>query len=158
MQPSDAVPSPPPPPLSYVLFSVTVNAFIYSAVVASGRVMKARKNLDVQYPNLYATPGHHKHADAFNRVQRGHQALFEQLPFLQLSSLVGGLQYPLANAVGFNLFLLGSHLYQIGYEDMKLDVKTARYGKGGWIKYFGILACLGTAGKVSLGMTGLFGK
>ena len=88
--------------------------------------MKARKELDVLYPNLYATPGHHKNADAFNRVQRGHQALFEQLPFLQLSSLVGGLAYPLANAAGFNVFLLGSYLYQIGYEDVKLDVKTAR--------------------------------
>ena len=35
--------------------------------------MKARKDFDVKYPNLYATPGLHKHADAFNSVQRGHQ-------------------------------------------------------------------------------------
>ena len=42
-------------------------------VFVSGGVMAARKKLDVKYPNLYATPGFHKHADEFNSIQRGHQ-------------------------------------------------------------------------------------
>ena len=36
-----------------------------------------RTEYDVQYPNLYAVPKLHKDADAFNRVQRGHQVRAE---------------------------------------------------------------------------------
>lgn len=57
------------------------------------KVMKARDEYDVQYPNLYATPGFHKQADAFNRVQRGHQSMFESVAPTILASLVGGLRY-----------------------------------------------------------------
>ena len=46
---------------------------VVNLAVMSGLVMKARKELDVKYPNLYATPGYHKNADEFNRIQRGHQ-------------------------------------------------------------------------------------
>ena len=56
----------------YVLFAAIVAPFITSFVMG-GKVMSARKKFNVQYPNLYATPGFHKEADEFNRVQRGHQ-------------------------------------------------------------------------------------
>ena len=46
-------------------------------IYAGGPVMKARKKFDVKYPNLYAVPGVHKNADAFNAVQRGHQNFLE---------------------------------------------------------------------------------
>ena len=60
------------------------------------KVMKARDEYDVQYPNLYATPGFHKQADAFNRVQRGHQSMLESIAPTILASLVGGLRYVVA--------------------------------------------------------------
>jgi glutathione S-transferase len=44
-----------------------------------GQVMEARKKYGVDYPNLYAVPGYHKDADAFNRVQRGHQNALESV-------------------------------------------------------------------------------
>jgi glutathione S-transferase len=49
---------------------------VYS-LIAGVPVMKARKKFEVKYPNLYAVPGVHKHADAFNAVQRGHQNFLE---------------------------------------------------------------------------------
>merc|ERR1712093_769466 len=56
--------------------------------------MKARKTLKVPYPNLYAVPGVHEKADEFNRVQRGHQNMFETLSSMIAMTLVGGLKYP----------------------------------------------------------------
>ena len=93
--------------------------------------MKARKQYNVPYPNLYATPGYHKDADAFNRVQRGHQNGFEYVTTLSLTSLIGGLKHPYLATLGTLLFNVGSYFYLIGYADTKLDVKTARYMKGG---------------------------
>jgi glutathione S-transferase len=107
--------------------------------------MKARKKNDVQYPNLYATPGYHKEADAFNRVQRGHQNMFESLSSMQTMSLLGGLKHPKVAAVGFCLYLAGCYFYMVGYSDMSLDVKTARYKRGGGLKWLGILACMYTS-------------
>ena len=41
--------------------------------------MTARKQYMIRYPNLYATPGYHKNADEFNRVQRGHMNMLETI-------------------------------------------------------------------------------
>merc|ERR1712038_280779 len=100
----------------------------------SVNVMKARKKYNVQYPNLYATPGYHDKADDFNRVQRGHQHIFESVSDFRMCSLVGGLKYPLLVAVCGIIYCIGSVLYMLGYKDTKLDVKTARLRKGGPIK------------------------
>ena len=51
-----------------VLFSATVVPFLTSFVLG-GKVMAARKEFNVQYPNLYATPGFHKQADALEGFQ-----------------------------------------------------------------------------------------
>lgn len=51
---------------------------LFTNIYLGGPVMKARKALDVPYPNLYAVPGVHKNADEFNRIQRGHQNYFER--------------------------------------------------------------------------------
>ena len=66
----------------------------------SGPVMKARKDFSVPYPNLYATPGVHKQADDFNRVQRSHQNYMEMLDSYIAMTLLGGLKYPVACAIG----------------------------------------------------------
>lgn len=105
--------------------------------------MTARKDCDVQYPNLYAVPGFHKRADEFNRCQRGHQSFFETLPFVSAMGLAGGLKHPVAAALSGLLFCVGSVLFQIGYADTTLDVKMARYKKGGGLKWVGVLLSMG---------------
>ena len=80
------------PPLPNLLLHLLLNAM--------QPVMKARKEFGVEYPNLYATPGYHKEADAFNRVQRGHQAvLVESLPSFTISALVAGVCYPITMSI-----------------------------------------------------------
>ena len=112
--------------------------------------------MNIPYPNLYATPGHHEKADAFNRVQRGAQSVYESLSPMQCMALLGGLTYPVVSAAGFNVYLIGNFLYANGYADVKLDVKTARYKKGGWVKPLGMLACLGTSFASAGKLAGLF--
>ena len=62
-----------------VMLSSSVLPFVAN-IMMGGPVMKARKQYEVKYPNLYAVPGVHKDADAFNRVQRGHQNMLVSEP------------------------------------------------------------------------------
>lgn len=112
---------------------------VVTSMVLGGDVMKARKKYDVQYPNLYAPPGN-KNADAFNRVQRGHQNYLEGADSYNIMTLIGGLKHPIACALGSVLYCAGSILYMKGYADTSLDVKTARYKKGAAIKWIGFFA------------------
>jgi glutathione S-transferase len=66
----------------------------------SGAVMQAREKYNVGYPNCYAVPGYHKNADEFNRAQRSHQNWMEMIDQYIAMTLLGGLKYPLACAVG----------------------------------------------------------
>mmetsp|Transcript_4629 Transcript_4629/g.10128 ORF Transcript_4629/g.10128 Transcript_4629/m.10128 type:complete len:152 (+) Transcript_4629:188-643(+) len=121
---------------------VVLGAGIGSAVcniVLSGAVMKGRKELDVPYPNLYATPGFHKKADDFNRIQRSHQNYMEMLDSYIAMTLLGGLKHPISCAVGTIFYYVGAFLYQKGYIDTTLTVGTARYKKGGALKWIGFL-------------------
>jgi glutathione S-transferase len=115
--------------------------------------MKARDKFDVQYPNLYASPGYHKQADEFNRVQRGHQNMLESWTTFTAVSLLGGLKYPIAVSIYGILYSVGNILFQVGYADTTLDVKMARYKKGGGLKYVGLLgslgACISLAGSLN---------
>jgi glutathione S-transferase len=107
--------------------------------------MAARKKYNVQYPNLYATPGYHKDADSFNRVQRGHQNMLEVVWFFVPAALIGGLKHPIAVAVEGVLFCIGSFLYQSGYSDNSLEVNKGRHMRGGPIKYIGLFGVMGAA-------------
>lgn len=133
-----------PPGYGYVIMSNVVTGFVIPFVMG-GFVMEARKKYDVPYPNLYATPGYHKEADAFNRVQRGHQNMFESLTAILLASLVGGIKHPITSSIACLAYGIGSILFLIGYADTKLDVKMARYKKGGVLKHIGALTCIGTS-------------
>mmetsp|Transcript_4924 Transcript_4924/g.7425 ORF Transcript_4924/g.7425 Transcript_4924/m.7425 type:complete len:151 (+) Transcript_4924:34-486(+) len=115
---------------------------VITSIVLSGYVMGARKEFDVQYPNLYAVPKHHKNADAFNRVQRGHQNFLENSDSYTIMTLLGGLKNPIVCAAGSVLYCVGSILYMKGYADTNLNVETARYKKGAGIKYLGFFASL----------------
>lgn len=130
-----------PSSYGYVVLVVGIGSVVVPMIMAGG-VMKARREYDVPYPNLYATPGFHKHAEVFNRVQRGHQNMLESLSGVQCMTLLGGLKYPIANAAGYVLYLFGSHLYMKGYADTTLDVKMARYKRGGGIKWIGVLCSM----------------
>lgn len=63
-------------------------------------------------------------------------------------------RHPIATAVCGVLYHLGSILYLMGYSDTALEVKTARYKKGGTIKFLGFFGVVGMAIKVA----GLFNK
>ena len=66
--------------------------------------------------------------------------MLETMPNIIAMALVGGLHYPVTCSVSMALWCVGSYFYLTGYADTALDVKTARYKKGGGIKW------LGTAG------------
>jgi glutathione S-transferase len=136
------------PDYGLVIFSCSVSTFIVTQFLG-GDVMKARKAFDVPYPNLYATPGFHKKADEFNRVQRGHQSVFESLTPAVAMCAAGGLIYPRLSSVFMHTYLMGSVLFLKGYADVKLDVKNARYKKGGVLKPIGLLGLLVTSGMAS---------
>jgi glutathione S-transferase len=126
----------------YVILTCVVGQFVASTMMG-GIVMNARTKFQVPYPNLYATPGFHKQADAFNRVQRGHQNMLETLGTFSLMSLVGGLKYPLAVSGCSAVYFLGAYLFQLGYSDTALDVNLARYKKGGILKWVGFMGAFG---------------
>lgn len=128
----------------YVVLGCCLLPFIASSTMGAV-VMQARKDFNVPYPNLYATPGFHKQADEFNRVQRGHQSLFETLTTFTVMSLIGGIKHPIVAALGGLFFSIGNYCFLLGYADTKLDVAKARYQKGGILKVFGILMAIGTA-------------
>ncbi len=115
----------------------------------SAAVMSARTKYNIAYPNAYAIPGFHKNADEFNRVQRSHQNYLEGLPSYLVLTLLGGLKYPIANAIGTVCFCIGSILYQKGYVDTSLDASMARHKKGGPIKYIGIFTALYSTGALA---------
>mmetsp|Transcript_20625 Transcript_20625/g.43201 ORF Transcript_20625/g.43201 Transcript_20625/m.43201 type:complete len:151 (-) Transcript_20625:168-620(-) len=126
----------------YVVLTTLVGQFFVSFSMG-GNVIVARKKYNVPIPNLYATPGQHKEADAFNRVQRGHQSMFETLGAFTGLALVGGLKNPITCSICSALYLGGCYLFQVGYSDIKLDVADARYKKGGWLKWVGLLGVMG---------------
>lgn len=115
----------------------------------SAAVGQARKKCDVNLPNLYAVPGHHKNADEFNRVQRGHQNMLESMTVFVGMSLVGGLKHPYAVSICGLLYSVGNVLYQKGYADMTTDVEHARHAKGGPIRILGLFGTLVTTISVS---------
>jgi glutathione S-transferase len=142
-----------PSEYGYVILSCVVCPFV-SSLMIGGSVMAARKSFDVQYPNLYATPGFHKQADAFNRVQRGHQSIFESLGCFIPAALIGGSKYPLFVSVSGIFYCVGSYLYMAGYADTKLDVDKARHMKGGPIRFLGLFMAVGSCVSVAGSMIG----
>ncbi|TPP59983.1 Microsomal glutathione transferase [Fasciola gigantica] len=103
----------------------------------SKRVMKARKEHNVEYPLLY-----HPTNNAFNCIQRGHQNYLETLPQFFMILFMGGLRYPVSLSdsilihlikrtfsVCGSIFLLGRLLYFRGYSSG--DPKKRKIGAVG---------------------------
>lgn len=118
----------------------------------SSKVIVARKKFKIPLPNLYATPGVHEKADEFNRVQRGHQNIIETISDFKTNSLIAGLYYPKLVAVCGLMHCVGAMLYQVGYSDTKLDVRTARLRKGGPLKFFALMTVMFSAAVASYNM------
>lgn len=137
-----------PPTYGWVVLGAGIGSLVTNTYLSSG-VMSAREKYNVQYPNLYAVPGYHKNADEFNRFQRAHQNFLEGLGGYLVTLVLGGLKYPLANAIGCVFFCVGSVLYQKGYVDTSQDAKVARHKKGGFIKYIGVLTSLYSTGALA---------
>eukprot|EP00536_Pseudo-nitzschia_multiseries_P009610 jgi/Psemu1/306659/fgenesh1_kg.272_\ len=125
----------------WVVLGAGVGSYVCNMFLGTA-VMKGRSQLNIPYPNLYATPGYHEKADEFNRIQRSHQNFMETLDSYLIMTLLGGLKYPITCAVGTLFYYSGAYFYQKGYIDTSLDVSTARYKKGGAIKYIGVLVSL----------------
>ena len=76
------------------------------------------------------------------------------MPNICLMSLVGGLGYPITCTCSMVAWTAGSYFYLLGYSDSALDVKMARYKKGGGIKYIGILWSMGCTVSLAGSMLG----
>ena len=142
-----------PSSYGFVIMTCVVGPFVTSNAMGF-HVMSARKKYNVPYPNLYAAPGFHKDAEAFNRIQRGHQNMLEALWFFVPAALLGGLKHPIAVAVEGVFYCIGSYLYQLGYSDMKAGVEVARFSQGGGLKYVGVFGVLGATISLSGSMCG----
>lgn len=88
-----------PPAYGWVVLGAGIGPWITSMYL-SAAVMKGRTEYNVQYPNCYAIPGYHKNADEFNRIQRSHQNYLEGLDQYIVMTVLGGLKYPIACAIG----------------------------------------------------------
>ena len=64
-------------------------------------------------------------------------------------TLLGGLKHPIACAIGTALYCSGCMLYMKGYADNSLEVKDARYKKGGIIKWIGFFTSMISCGKLA---------
>lgn len=138
----------------YVILSTVVGSFFLVPTLMGAFVMTARKECDVPYPNMYATPGFHKRADEFNRVQRGHQKMFESLGTFAVANLIGGLRHPITCTACSVLYSTGCVLFLLGYKDTTKDVQMARFSKGGGITYIGLFGSIFTTISVAAGMLG----
>lgn len=126
----------------WVMLVVGAGMFVTSTLMG-GIVMGARKTYNVQYPNLYATPGHHEKADAFNRAQRGHQNMFETMSSVIVMALIGGLVYPRIAAGLAASYCIGNYGYLRGYSNLDKDVAGARYTNPmAVLKPLGMMGCM----------------
>ena len=82
-----------------------------------------------------------QNADEFNYVQRGHQNALESYTAYLALSLLGGLKHPIIVAVGGVAWCIGRLLYLEGYK----AGPDSRYGKGGGVLWFGMLASFGAS-------------
>ena len=98
------------------------------------------------YKNLYATPKHHDKADEFNRIQRGHQNMFETAMFYVPMSIIAGLEHPCAVGLGGMCYCIGCFAYQTGYSK---DAEARNKGLGP-VKYIGLLTSLICSVKLAL--------
>jgi glutathione S-transferase len=95
------------------VFAVLGGSFFMNTYLVMNVVI-ARKKYDVQYPALYAPPGH-KFEKEFNSVQRAHQNTLESYSLVMLQMCLCGLIYPVTSAICGGLWVAGRFMYGFGY-------------------------------------------
>ena len=89
----------------------------FMLIFATTKVMSARKEHNINYPNLYAdrTIDGEEKANKFNSVQRAHQNTLEMFHFMMVLMFVNGLFSPrLSSELGF-VYITCRLFYVIGY-------------------------------------------
>jgi glutathione S-transferase len=81
-----------------------------------GKVGRARTTYGIKLPNLYAMPTE-PNADAFNRVQRGHQNMIETEAGVYMMLFTNGVFYPQFAAICGLLIAVGRVIYAHGYAE-----------------------------------------
>jgi len=82
------------------------------------RVGIARKAARVAYPQAYAEKAEQessKEAMVFNCTQRAHQNTLENVPVVILTTLIGGLRYPIPAAVACGFWSFTRIIYTLRY-------------------------------------------
>jgi len=79
----------------------------------------------------------------------------ENIGDFRFMALIGGVQYPIVCALSGVIYSLGSVLFLLGYSDTSIDVKYARFKKGGAIKYFGLFSVVGCCVRTAFNLIGL---
>jgi len=102
-------------------FSWTVASLLSVAVVLQWQtsvVVLARLKARIPYPQAYAEKAEQaasKEAMKFNCAQRAHQNTLENVPVIILTTLIGGLHYPIPAAAGCALWSLMRVIYTMRY-------------------------------------------
>ena len=82
---------------------------------------------------MYAVPGFHKDADAFNCIQRAHQNTLESMCHVLVATFACGLVYPVTAAGCGSIYMLGRIVYGYGYAQGNPAYRTP----GGVISHLG---------------------
>lgn len=109
--------------------------------------MKFRKAAKIPYPYMSASyeqvttaaPARAKQLDDFNRAQRGHHNLLENLPTAIGAMLITGLVYPKSAAVLGAAWSVGRLFYAWGYNNGKPEGKGRYNGAPGLVAHYVLL-------------------
>ena len=116
-------------PDGYVyVFAVLGWSFFMNAYLTYN-VVSARKKYGIQFPALYAPPGH-KFENEFNSAQRAHQNTLESYSMVMLQMALNGLVYPVTSAVFGGLWVLGRAIYGAGYASSGPDGRRIGFAIG----------------------------
>ena len=128
------------------VFGVLGSSFFMNTYLIINVAM-ARKKYDIQYPLLYAPPGH-KNEKEFNCVQRAHQNTLESYSFVMLNMCLCGLVYPKTSAALGFIWVVGRVIYGAGYASGGPSGRTL----GGIIAHLGDIPLVFLALKISYDM------
>ena len=124
----------------------------FTIISLSFRVGAARKELNVDLPTMYAT-GKDAKSVKFNCIQRGHQQALETFTSFVLTSLVGGVSYPISVALFGLVYMKARIAWADGYATG--DPKSRYSSKWAVFIWTTQMGCFLAAGGVALQVAGV---